>query len=71
MIPLSTGIEPVQRFARGLRRSAEYVLNYCKYGITSGRIEGFNNIISRVIHRACGVKDLEYLFLKLRQESLS
>ena len=66
---LSTGIEPVQRFARSLQRSAEYVLNYCKYRVTSGRIEGFNNVISRVLHRACGVQDLDYLFLKLRQEA--
>jgi transposase len=68
---LSTGIGPLKRFARGLRRSAEYVLNYCNHRITSGRIEAFNNLISRAIHRACGVQDLDYLFLKLRQQSLA
>jgi len=32
--------------------------------------EAFNNIVSRVLHKACGVSNLDYLFLKLRQESL-
>jgi transposase len=47
------------------------VLNYCNHRITSGRIEAFNNVISRAIHRACGVQDVDYLFLKLRQQSLA
>lgn len=68
---LSTTIEPLRRFARGLRRSAHGVLNYFKHRITSGPIEAFNNLISRTIHRACGIRDREYLYLKLRQESLA
>jgi len=47
-----------------------FVLNYCKHRITLGPLESFNNTVSRIIHRACGIKDLDYLFLKLRQESL-
>ena len=68
---LSSGIAPLARFARGLRRSARGILNYFHHRITSGPIEGFNNLISRAIHRACGVRDREYLYLKLRQESLA
>lgn len=67
---LDSGIAPLARFARGLRRSARGVLNYFKHRITSGPIEGFNNLISRTIRRACGIRDREYLYLKLRQESL-
>ena len=67
---LSTGIEPLKRFARGLLTAKDEVLNYCKHPLTTARLEGFNNIVSRAIHRACGVRDLDYLFLKLRQESL-
>ena len=67
---LNTTIEPLRRFANGLRRSARGILNYFRHRITSGPIEGFNNLISRTIHRACGVRDHEYLYLKLRQESL-
>ena len=34
-------------------------------------LEAFNNVVARIIHRAGGVRDLDYLFLKLRQESLA
>ena len=46
------------------------ILNFCQHRITSARIEAFNTIVSRVIHKACGVANLDFLFLKLRQESL-
>lgn len=59
------------QFAEGLWRDRDEVVAYCRHPITTGRLEGFNNTISRFIHRACGIRDLNYLFLKLRQESLS
>lgn len=65
-----SGLEPLGKFARSLESSKEYVLNYCNHRITLGPLEGFNNVISRIVHRACGYQDMEYLFLKLRQESL-
>jgi transposase len=65
-----SGVEALRKFGRSLLRAKEEVLNYCKHRITTGRLEGFNNLVSRIIHRACGVQDLDYLFLKLRQESL-
>jgi ABC-type branched-subunit amino acid transport system substrate-binding protein len=43
---------------------------YLAHRITIGPLEAFNNTVSRIIHRACGVRNLDYLFLKLRQESL-
>jgi transposase len=63
-------IRPLERFANGLLEAKEEIVSFCKHPITNGRLEGFNNLISRLIHRACGVRDLDYLFLKLRQESL-
>ena len=65
-----SGVEALRTFGRSLLRSKKEVLNYCKHRITTGRLEGFNNLVSRIIHRACGMQDLDYLFLKLRQESL-
>jgi transposase len=56
--------------ARGLHEAKEQILNFCQHRITSARIEAFNTIVSRVIHKACGVANLDFLFLKLRQESL-
>lgn len=65
-----SGVEALEAFARSLLRARNEVLNYCKHKITTGPLEAFNNTISRIIHRACGMRDLAYLYLKLRQESL-
>lgn len=65
-----SGIAELKRFANGLVEAKEQILNFCQHRITSARIEAFNTLISRVIHKACGVSDLDFLFLKLRQESL-
>jgi transposase len=65
-----SGIEPLRHFGRSLLKAKVEVLNFCRHHITTGPLEGFNNTISRIIHRACGVTNLDYLFLKLRQESL-
>jgi len=65
-----SGVEALRKFGRSLLRARDEVLNYCKHRITTGRLEGFNNTVSRILHRACGMQDLDYLFLKLRQESL-
>jgi transposase len=68
---LDSGVEALQKFARSLTHAKDEILNYSKYRITTGLLESFNNTVSRIIHRACGVTDLKYLFLKLRQESLN
>ncbi len=67
---LGSGIAELKRFANGLLDAKEQILNFCQHRITSARIEAFNTLVSRVIHKACGVSNLDYLFLKLRQESL-
>ena len=67
---LESGVGELARFARGLTAAKEQILNFCEHRITSARIEAFNTIVSRVIHKACGVANLDFLFLKLRQESL-
>lgn len=67
---VESGVGELARFARGLIAVKEQILNFCEHRITSARIEAFNTIVSRVIHKACGVANLDFLFLKLRQESL-
>jgi transposase len=69
-IAADSGIRELNRFAKGLDEAKDQILSFCKHRITSAKIEAFNNIVSRVIHKACGVSNLDYLFLKLRQESL-
>jgi transposase len=61
-------IDSLSRFARGLDKARDGLLNYCHHAITSSRIESFNATIKRIIRKACGYRDLEYLFLKIRQE---
>lgn len=65
-----SGLKPFMRLAKSLLRHKERVCGFVKHQITSGKIEGFNNQISRVVHRACGIRDLDYLELKLRQASV-
>ena len=65
-----TGISELERFAKGLNRAREGLLSYCQHQITSAKIEAFNGVIKRIIYKACGYNDLDYLYLKIRQESL-
>ncbi len=65
-----SGLGAVVKFAASLEKSFQRVINAIRYGLSNGRLEGFNNLISRVIHRGCGYRDEDYLFLKLRQLSL-
>lgn len=67
---LASALHPLCRFAKGMLRDIKSFSAYFKHRITSGPIEAFNNQIARLIHRACGVSNLDYLFLKLRAQSL-
>lgn len=64
-----SGLSPLVSFAKGLLRDSQNIISYFRHQITNGPIEAFNSIIGRIIYQACGIKDLDYLFLKLRQKS--
>ncbi len=66
-----TGIDELIRFAKGLNRARDGLLSYCKHQITSAKIESFNATIKRIIRKACGYRDMDYLYLKIRQEALA
>ena len=68
---IETSIEAIQRFARGLDKARDGILAFCKHRITSAKIEAFNATIGRIVRRACGYRDLEYLYLKIRQGALT
>jgi transposase len=59
-----------KRLAKGFRKHMKRVCGFVKHGLTSGLIEWFNNQIARIVHRACGIRDLEYLELKLRHKTI-
>lgn len=65
-----SGVEALRKFGRSLLLAKQGVLNHCKHRITTGRLEGFNDLVSRIIPRACDMQNLDYLSPKLRQESL-
>ena len=65
----ATGIGELKRFAKGLDRARAGLLSYCHHRITSAKIEAFNGVIKRIVYKACGYNDLEYLYLKIRQEA--
>lgn len=67
---MEAGLDALTQFAKGVLKAKDEILNYCRYPLTCGPLEAFNNVISRILHRACGIRNLDYLFLKLRQESL-
>ena len=48
-------------------RNAQQVLNFFRFRLTSGRIEGMNSMISRVQLKTRGLPSVDYLRLKLRQ----
>ncbi len=66
-----TGLKELIRFSKGLNRSRKGLLSYCKHKITSAKIESFNATIKRIIRKACGYRDIDYLYLKIRQEGIS
>ncbi len=66
-----TGIDELKRFSTELNRAREGLLSYRRYRITNAKIEAFNGVIERIVYKACGYNDLEYLYLKIRQEALN
>lgn len=65
-----SGIEQMKKFAKSLMKAHDEIVAFCHYPITTAKLESFNALVARVVRKSCGVRDLEYLFLKLRQEAL-
>lgn len=65
-----SGIAQLKKFARSLMKAHDEIVAFCHYPITTAKLESFNALVARVVRKSCGVSDLEYLFLKLRQEAL-
>ena len=66
----NSGVKKIAAFAKKMKKATDGIINAVRYKVSNGMLEGFNNLISRIIHRGCGYKDKMYLELKLRQESL-
>ena len=61
--------QEIVRFAGNLADAVDRIVNAVKYNLNNGLVERFNRKIGMVINRSCGCKNLNYLFLNLRQLS--
>jgi transposase len=66
---ISCELQPIVTFAKGIKKGFRRVINAVRFSLNNGRMEGFNNLVARVIHKACGLHNLEYLTLKLRYQA--
>ena len=46
------------------------IVYHAKFPISSGRVEGINNMIKTIRRKAYGFRDTEYFFLKIKFASL-
>jgi len=67
---MDSGVDLIEKFARKMASAEAEIINAVRYKVSNGPLEGFNNLISRLIHRANGYTDMEYLALKCRQAAL-
>lgn len=63
---ISSGIEPLMRFAKNLKQSIAGIIAHCRWAIHTSVIEGINNKIKVIKRRAYGFRDDEYFFLKIK-----
>ena len=61
-----SGMAPLQRFARNLRRYARGILASAQFHMHTSVLEGVNNRIKVIKRMAYGFRDSEYFFLKIK-----
>ena len=64
---MKSKVKILRSFARKISEQFNEVINGIRYRINSARIESANAAIKRIQAKACGLFDVRYLFLKLRQ----
>lgn len=64
---MKSKVKLLRNFARKIRERFNEVINGIRYRTSSARIESANATIKRIQAKACGLFDVRYLFLKLRQ----
>ena len=64
---MKSKIKILRRFVRKISEQFNEVINGIRYHINSARIESANASIKRIQAKACGLFDVRYLFLMLRQ----
>ena len=65
-LAFDSGLPPLVRFAKGLLRHVDGILNHCRYPIHTSRLEGMNNKVKVIKRQAYGYRDREYFKLKIK-----
>ena len=60
-----------KKLARNMKKRLNEILNFFRFKLTSGRIEGLNSTISLISHKMRGISSIRYLYLKVRQKTSS
>ncbi|WP_165680568.1 transposase, partial [Metapseudomonas otitidis] len=61
-----SGLAPLQRFARNLRKYARGILASARFHMNTSILEGVNNRIKVIKRMAYGFRDSTYFFLKIK-----
>ena len=64
---LESGLKPFKSFAHRLSNHIEEFLNYFRFHMTSGVIESLNSRIAKIQFKCRGIRDKDYLYLRLRE----
>ena len=64
---MKSKVKILRNFARKISEQFNEVINGIRYKINSARIESANAAIKRIQAKSCGLFDVRYLFLNLRQ----
>ena len=61
-----SGVTMLKQVAEWLTGVKSNILNWFDYEISSGKLEAFNGKIRRLLKNTCGLRDQEYLFLRIQ-----
>ena len=64
-----SGVEEIQGFAKTIRKRIRNLVCNATHQITSGKLEGTNNMIKTVRRASYGISDTEYFFWKIMEAS--
>ena len=67
---LKHGLKHLAKVAIGLLENIPNLISTLNFSYTNAAMERFNVVVSKIIRRGYGYKNLTYLFLKLRQQSI-
>jgi len=62
----ASGLEEMEKMVGTLRRHRQGILAYFKLRITSGPMEGMNNKVKVLLRKTYGLRDEDYLVLRLK-----